>query len=261
MKILHFSDIHLGQPRHGLAWLFDKRILGTATHHFRRAPKQHLHSIDSLVKVVQELAPDVILCTGDLTTVAAPEEFQAVSARLRPIVERVSKAFFLPGNHDRYVANRDSVEALRSVAELFTPHEMTASCGLARFYFLDAAVSRPVWSSAGVVSQDQLEHLDALLAAPRIPHEVRILVSHFPIFNHRGAAPGRMHGLLNSQRLRDWASQSRFDYCLCGHVHHPYIYQSKSFTQLCSGSLTLADSYTLLSIQSDGTTQYTIHNL
>ena len=83
MRILHFSDIHLGLPPRSLGFLWDKRLLGTLNHWLFRRRKQNLEYIDRALAAMQALQPDWIVCTGDLGSVGSPEELRHAVAILR----------------------------------------------------------------------------------------------------------------------------------------------------------------------------------
>ena len=88
MRVVHFTDLHVEIPP---SWgeLANKRLIGAVnlyvlgrSRHFSRK------SQEALVAAVQELAPDTVVCTGDLTATATPAEFEAARTLLAPILER-----------------------------------------------------------------------------------------------------------------------------------------------------------------------------
>src|SRR5688572_31842686 len=80
----------------------NKRIFGMANLLLNRAWKYRMESMPALVKHIEELRPDHLLITGDLTTTALEEEFRAVHDALKPLLRGPSSTTVIPGNHDRY---------------------------------------------------------------------------------------------------------------------------------------------------------------
>ena len=66
MRIAHFSDIHVGRWPQEIRAHFDKRLLGSLNYRLRRS---HQFSRDFLPRALCQLrmlAPDWVVCTGDL---------------------------------------------------------------------------------------------------------------------------------------------------------------------------------------------------
>ena len=101
MRVAHLTDLHVMRPP-SLGELTVKRLLGTAnlygmgrSSHFTEAAQ------NAAVAAVTRLAPDALLCSGDLTAQALPAEFEAAAALLTPLFSRQPTAL-IPGNHDTY---------------------------------------------------------------------------------------------------------------------------------------------------------------
>ena len=59
--------------------------------------------------------PDVVICTGDITSTGQPSEFDQALEILGPLIEHPHIEFlYIPGNHDVYVRNQRCVEALQN---------------------------------------------------------------------------------------------------------------------------------------------------
>ena len=254
MKLLHFSDIHAGCFPKGCSWLFDKRLLGTMSHFLRRRVRQHFEVMESLMSVVQENRPDWIICTGDLTAVSAPQEFDDAIRLLMPLREAVNGRFiYLPGNHDAYIDNANAAKAL-SRAKTALNGMSAAECHLAlerrignvRLFFVDGACPMPPWRSAGHLTDELLEMLKKLLEEKRKPAEIRLMVSHFPIYDQDGGRFSWRRRLDGDLLLRDFAEKGLVDGMLCGHIHFPYKYEIGRFKQICAGAATLSRSAVLI---------------
>ena len=131
MRIVHFSDIHIGcWPRSPKAFL-DKRILGALNHALRRRQRFRADRLERALIRVRRLSPDWIFCTGDITTIGTPEEFAAACEALKPFIDTVGGRFvYIPGNHDAYVRDAACRAAL---AEAFPgEHDTAVSTGRQR---------------------------------------------------------------------------------------------------------------------------------
>lgn len=247
MRILHFSDPHLGLFPHGFGWLFDKRLLGTLTQHLRRRHKQDFSFLDTLTETARKLAPDVIVCTGDLCSIAAPAEFDRALNALAPLRELSHGNFlYVPGNHDAYVNRPESIQARLNAVKIlnFLPPDIenlpvTRKINNLTFLLLDAACPRPPWGSGGVATLTQHAAILRELIPPKAPAEIRLLVSHFPLFTANGRRLGWRRGLKRDTIFRNLVKNHLLDACLCGHIHSPFLYSQDQFTQICPGSLTL----------------------
>ena len=259
MRLLHFSDIHFGKPPHGPAWMFDKRLLGTMTQFLRRRHRQDMAAVERLVALAEQLQPDCVICTGDLTAVSAPAEFDEAVRRLKPLRESVKGHFiYLPGNHDAYVRDGASQEALkRTLAELngFESNDDTLPVerhvGNIRLLFVDGACPQLPWRSGGRLAEGAFERLRHCLEAERKKGERRVLVSHFPLYGPDGGRLGWRRGLEGDLELRSLCERGLADVLLCGHIHHPFRWEKNGFAQYCSGSVTLSRSAVLLDIADD----------
>ncbi len=259
MRLLHFSDIHIGLPPKGMGWLFDKRVLGTMTQFLRRRHRQDMAAIERLASVVGSARPDWIVCTGDLTAVSAPREFEEAVRRLTPLREAVGGRFiYLPGNHDAYVRNGASREALKRTLAALNGFESSDESlplerliGNVRLLFMDGACPMPPWRSAGRLPAGRLAELQRLLERPREPGELRLLVSHFPLYESDGRRHGWRRGLDGDVVLRGLVERGHADAMLCGHIHHPFRWERDGFVQYCAGSVTLSRSAVLLELAED----------
>jgi len=148
----------------------------------------------------------------------------------------------MPGNHDAYVdtaATRAAREEILEKFKLSGQEDGELRFRNTRLFLLDAACPRSWFSSGGVVSAAELDALAAKLAVPREDGERRILVSHFPLVTARGERVGAKRRMVGDVAVRQWVENGWLDYCLCGHIHAPFVKTVGAFTQVCAGSLTL----------------------
>ena len=268
VRLLHFSDIHIGLHPSLRDLLFTKRILGYLNHLTRRRHRLHPEFITKLAALLPHIQPDAVLCTGDLSSIGLATEFQAAEQLLEPF--RPYNLIYVPGNHDRYVSDDSALEALRQTfrhcnhwcndgappsrggndgappskysLELDALPALVTIKGLALILLNPA---RPVayHLSCGVLDAAMQTKLDALLAT--IPPETpRAIVCHFPPLMPNGALAGWRHGLRGAEFLAEKLTSGKVDAILSGHEHKPYqLKLPGGQLQLCAGSLTLAASY------------------
>jgi len=247
-RILHFSDIHLGLLPH-LGEIFNKRFIGAVNHFFRRRHRLHPEYLETLASMLPALAPDMTVFSGDLSSVATPEELQHAAEKLRPFME-ASDFLFVPGNHDAYV--KDALPHLETIGKVLNANRWAPSDlpveyrtqGL-RFCLINAAVPLPLLLSCGILSPETQQRIDALFA----PGDQAIAICHFPAFSPTGGSTGWRHGLRGETFLQNKLRDGTFSLLLSGHDHTPFIYRTENgAVQLCAGSLTLKGSYALIDI-------------
>lgn len=259
MRIVHFSDLHSTRfPRDARA-LFDKRALGVLNYLLRRRATFSPRLSSAAVSVIQGLQPDILLCTGDLTSVGAPAEF-ADSARLIQAMVCATGAEFwaVPGNHDRYVRDERCWQACReTLRELnaFLPLEdMPAELsrhGL-RLFFLDEALPTAAHKSSGQLGELASAWLDERTRAPRRATERRILVGHFPSADATGRPLARRRALQGGAQIARLLEEGGLDASLCGHIHTPFRRDfSSGAMEVCAGALPLAGLLNVLDYSPD----------
>jgi len=258
MRIIHFSDIHLGRWPRGLGALFDKRVLGAVNFFLRRRHGMDPAVIESAWARVRDLAPDWLVCTGDLTCVGSPEEFAlALDALERFRALTPGRFVYVPGNHDAYVRATGCRAALAAVFERLNGVPLSADRGpreidleAVSLLALDQACPTHAFRSSGRLSETAGAALTAWLARPRTSGKKRVAVGHFPVRNAQG------HALGWRRSLREWALLDRalragmLDVYLCGHDHKPFVWDpgGGGGIQVCAGSLTASGRLNVLDI-------------
>lgn len=212
MRFAHITDIHV-EVAPSWTECVNKRLAGEVNlhllgrhGHFSRAAQE------GLVRRVAELAPDVVLCTGDLTAVGTDAEFVASKALLAPLgAYRV-----IPGNHDVYTRE--------SVGRFARHHGETAWPAVWRHGEVDVVaidVCHPDWLSRGWCDAAQLTALDAVLASSDAPAWVML---HYPLRNRRGEPYGpAARACRNAAAIEAVIGRhARVRAILHGHEHHGY---------------------------------------
>lgn len=83
--------------------LVNKRLLGYLSWRRRRRNEHRTEVLDALRADLEQMAPEHIAVTGDLTHIGLPAEFRQARAWLQSLGEP-QRVTVIPGNHDAYVA-------------------------------------------------------------------------------------------------------------------------------------------------------------
>lgn len=195
LTILHISDLHFGPafvPAVG----------------------------DALARAAQDLAPDIIIASGDFTQRAKRSQFQAARAFLQQLPP--ARLVVVPGNHD--------VPLYRVTERIFAPYRLYCeyvSPQLDTVVHHENAVivalnsTRPLRAiTNGRIGAAQLRLCaEAFRAAP--PESARIVVAH----HHFAPAPDYEGGQVmpRAKRALELFTRLRVDLVLGGHLHRAYI--------------------------------------
>jgi 3',5'-cyclic AMP phosphodiesterase CpdA len=227
MRLLHISDLHFWHIPLNPLRLAGKRLFGVGNLILNRAWKFRMGTMPAIVERVQEVKPDHVLITGDLTTTALEEEFQAAHRSLEALALDPSSLTMIPGNHDRYTrrATRD-----RLFEKYFGRYSAHAGYPWLKWVCPDTAIlaldaCRPTRISArGTIGTDQLDKAQALLdqASPRIN---RLLIAcHYPVALPAGMQDSRGHGLTGREHLRSFLARQAPHLYFHGHIHTPWSF-------------------------------------
>lgn len=242
-RLAHFSDIHFTLPPFslGLSSLMSKRAAGIMSYyvsgrgrHFAGTPTR----IPALLADADAQGVDHVLCTGDLTAVAAKAELDGCAAAFGARLAQPERYTVIPGNHDRYVTS-----ALRE--QLFERH-FAKVCQGAVFPFekrlgplrlVAIDVTRPTGlHSSGLCGEVQLAKLRALLQKD----EPTILALHYGLLRPGGDRDTRHHGIRDDLALLALLDSDdvRVDLILHGHMHRAFTVRSGKRQIVCTGSAT-----------------------
>lgn len=174
--------------------------------------------VEALLAFARDLAPTLVVLSGDITQRARPAQFAAA----RAFCDRLAAPLLtIPGNHD--------IALFDLVARLWQPY---ARYQRAFGPVLEPAYEDDDWLVLGVrttrrwrhkhgqVSPQQVEQVAARLCRAG-PAQMRVVVVHQPV---AVPAPDQAHNLLRGHALalRRWA-EAGADAVLGGHIHLPYV--------------------------------------
>lgn len=222
--IAHVSDVHVPPlPPLGARDWFSKRLLGLFSWHRKWKAEHRPEILAALERSLEELAPDHICVTGDLTFTTHPGEV-AQATRWLASLGPARGVSLVPGNHDAYVPG-----ALEQACSAWAPWMTDEASGRQCFPYLhrrgpvdivglSSGIPLRMPRTVGRVGLDQLEALKELLA--RIAGDNRpciVLIHHPP---QEGAAR-RGKQLLDREALCRVLGEQRVDLVLHGHLHRP----------------------------------------
>ena len=193
MTLLQISDTHFGTERPPVA--------------------------AALVAFSRQLAPDVVVLSGDITQRARRAQFAAAQAFVAAIAP--ARLLAIPGNHD--------IPLFDVLTRLFNPYrehrrvfgdDLEPEIHSADLLAVCVNTTRAYRHKRGQVSRAQIARVVERLRAAE-PAQLRIVVVHQPVAVERGRDA---HDLLLGAELavREWSAAGA-DLILGGHIHLPYV--------------------------------------
>lgn len=174
--------------------------------------------VEALVALSKDLAPDLVVLSGDVTQRARSAQFGAAAAFVKRLAVRV---LAIPGNHDIPlfdVATRmfDPYRGYRRVfGDDLEPRHDGPDC-----LVLGVKTTRRYRHVDGEISDAQRARVAAELRRAS-SRQVRIVVTHQPVAVPRAAEEHNVaHG--GSEAARAWA-EAGADLILAGHIHLPFV--------------------------------------
>jgi 3',5'-cyclic AMP phosphodiesterase CpdA len=240
MRLAHCSDLHL-LSHDGARWLdlANKRWIGAMNLLSNRSRHYHVDAFDDMIRDLNEVGVDHVLCTGDITNLALRREFEFARARFDALALGPAGVTVVPGNHDAYVA-----EGVPLFAELFAPFattdpgwEWSAADAAAsddggpddlrwpivrvrgELALIGTSTSRatPWFTAYGRLGAGQLARLGRVLGDPRLAGKVRVVAIHHPPAGKR--AENRIRGLRDHAAFADVIARAGAHLIVHGHEH------------------------------------------
>ena len=199
MKIVQISDLHVGSQ-----FLQEK--------------------FDVLVEEVNDLKPDAILITGDLTNEGLMQEYE----RCKALIERfeTKRVITISGNHDY---RNTGYLLFKKFFPLETINELDDNVVL-----VTIGTARPD-RDEGEVGYRQNLWLERTLK--RYKDRVKIVAMH----HHLIAVPdsgSKQLTVVDAGDVLHTVLDSKVDVVLCGHKHRPWVWNLKSLTVVNAGTAT-----------------------
>ncbi|MBX9603738.1 MAG: metallophosphoesterase [Bryobacteraceae bacterium] len=257
MRVLHFSDIHLGVPLGEVPWgdWPGKRLIGAA--HLlmgrRRTFSRVKQKMVELDRFRVENAVDLILCTGDFTALGTDPELADARLAVHPLMAAPLGFIAIPGNHDVYMP--DGVRDRRferhfgdTLASDLADYKVDAHWPVIRLIGENAAVvavnsARPnpnPWKASGRIPVSQLDALARALDDPRLRDRFVFVLTHYAPRLKDGSPDRYTHGLRNADEFLAVCRGIRRGAILFGHVHECYSVRlpDNPAPLFCAGSAT-----------------------
>ncbi len=249
-RIAHFTDVHVTEApgRVPLAALLSKRIAGWLNLRFLgrfAALAGVMPVVRAFLRDLEEVRPDHIVFTGDVTGLSLPSEYEAARAAFEPLL-RDERVVGIPGNHDVYVhaAQRDRYferwfgDWIRTdLAPDDFPQDLRGAYPfpLVRLlgddgvlFCLRDARPVPLHDSSGHVDPRQLSALDHLLERPDLAGRVRILALHYGLLRADGSPDTYFHRLRNATEVLSLAASADIALVIHGHLHRRFVHPRDS---------------------------------
>lgn len=244
MKLAHFSDIHI--THFPLAGEFAvKRLAAVASYTLMGRGRHFLGSherIEALLADIDSVGVDHALCTGDLTGVSTEAEFAEVAQLWGQRLEQPAKYTCIPGNHDRYVASSAGMFELAfgRLCEGATFPFIKAIDGSVSIIGLDVSRPTSLIDSSGLVGETQRAKLLELLTDSSLQSRFVVVALHYGLLRSNGQRDVRKHGLRDDLELMALLDRPdvTVDLVLHGHMHRPYVVQTKRRQVINAGSAT-----------------------
>jgi 3',5'-cyclic AMP phosphodiesterase CpdA len=260
MRILHFSDIHIGTLWRGIPvqkWM-GKRAVGAANLLAGRHREflENETKLEALAEFRRAEAIDLVLFTGDYTALGLEPEFVAARRAVEPLMDAPQGYVNVPGNHDIYlldvVRERTFERHFGDTLHSDLPgYQTDGAWPLVRLVDPGVAIvavnsARPnpwPWRSSGKLPVEQLGALMRLLEDTRVRDRFIFVLNHYPPRLADGARDNWIHRMVNDDELLAACSEIRRGAILSGHVHHRYVVQVPEINPsiVCCGSTTMAN--------------------
>ena len=226
------SDPHLTSLEQ-VDWhdLVNKRVLGYLSWRKRRRNEHRSEVLDALREDLQQVSPEHIAVTGDLTHIGLPAEFLEARAWLEALGEP-HKVTVVPGNHDAYIATGwdDSLAHWREYLESDDPTAGSSGApaegafpslrirGPVALIGLSTARPSAPFMATGSLGGRQLQRLGELLEGTGRQGLFRVVLLHHP------PVPGEekwRKRLTDAGRLCEVIAEQGAELVLHGHQHRP----------------------------------------
>lgn len=175
--------------------------------------------VAALTRFTRELAPSMLVLSGDLTQRARRSQFRAARRFVDGLCVPMQLA--LPGNHDVPLFNPYArlFAPFANYLREFGPHLETV-LDTPQMQVTGVNTTNPHWHKDGRVSPEQVERVAARLAqAPA--RALRLVVVHQPV--HVSRASEEKNLLVGGEAaLRRWSAAGA-DLVLGGHIHLPFV--------------------------------------
>jgi len=258
LKILHFSDIHVGALVRHMKWKkwFSKRGVGAIN--LLRGRAKYFDEVEekmaAMVRFKEENSIDIVINTGDYTALGLEHELILARELVEPMMSPPQHYLTVPGNHDIYVHEANSHYRFSEQFCSVLQNDLPEYCRGGHFPLvrlvgddvaivaLNSAKPNPYpWRSDGHIPTRELEAFDLLLQDERIKGRFVYVMTHYAPRLANGEPDKKLHGLHNADDFLRSCSVIEKGAILFGHIHRTYRVEvpEVNIPLYCAGSATM----------------------
>ncbi len=207
-RIVHLSDIHFGTVDYAV--------------------------VDLAVQKVNEIRPDVVVVSGDLTQRARSEEFR----QARQFLDRLPKPqIVVPGNHDVPLYNIfDRFFRRLTKFKKYITHDLTPTYIDEELAIVGVNTARSLTIKSGRINREQVDHIRAKICGLN-DSILKIIVTHHPFDLPEGFDGDDIVGRAKKAMVR--IADCGGDVFLAGHLHVSNIETTAKRYNLENGRIAL----------------------
>jgi hypothetical protein len=241
MRLALIGDIHLFRLRLCPRQLLSKRLVGQSNLWLNRRFRFDHSLLEPLMQQVQAIEPQMVLCSGDMTSSSLEGEFTDALAFFEPLAKQ-TPVVIVPGNHDRYTfrsARKRRIEKrLKDLVPQRFPH-FQALTDRWSLMALDSAIPQ-VMMSRGALGKRQLDACARRLAGMS-SQEGMVVLCHYPTATPPGVPSSWAHNLAEAETLGQMLATcpARVLY-IHGHIHRPWHWSPQEKPRRGLGRLRLS---------------------
>jgi Icc protein len=223
-RIVHLSDAHVLDPRPSRTrsgWSMQVRFLSIGRPLDAAGRRKKLiRSLDA----ARRLGANHLVLSGDLTEIGTAGEYETLAEILHDSGIAPEQMTLVPGNHDMYSSADAWRWALGGPLSAFARTSATepgkmVELGGATLLPLDATFHQPVTRSAGCISVEALEAIQARASDPAFADRPLVAIQHHPPFVRKTHAWDWIDGLIGARSLMSLLERFRHLFVLHGHLH------------------------------------------
>lgn len=259
LKILHISDLHFNAKNSisNKTNILSKRFVGALNLHLHRKKlfNENQKKIDLIIKFKKTNNIDLVINTGDYTSLGLDSEFKAALSSIKPLLQSPKHYVSVPGNHDIYVNTKKSHNLFEKyfkdilfsdldeyVVDKTWPLVRLVGDDLAVVAINSAKANISPWNSSGVISKKQLDSLEKIIKDKRVKDRFIMVITHYAPRLSNNTPDKKLHGLTNANEFLDVCDQIKNGAIMFGHIHKTYHLNREDKTPLyCAGSATMKD--------------------
>ncbi len=258
LRVLHFSDIHVGALVRHMHWKrwFSKRGIGAIN--LLRGRAKYFDEVEekmaAMARFKESQQIDLVINTGDYTALGLEHELILARELVDPLMHPPQQYVTVPGNHDIYVHEGNSHYRFSEQFCSVLQNDLPEYCAgghypLVRLVGDDVAVialnsSKPnpwPWRSDGHIPTRQLASFEKLLEDERIRGRFLFVITHYAPRLANGEPDRKLHGLHNADDFLKACSPIENGAILFGHIHRTYRVDvpETNIPLYCAGSATM----------------------